>query len=471
MNASIRIDIVWLFSLGLALIVGWFVASGLWLGAVAAIAGIAVVLAAIRWPGMVPVIWVLGTPTLFVMVDNALMGVPLFTVERALYVLSATLFIARFLLKPGTMEKPIGVDKAMALYVLVMAVSWVTHLSDKTGTDVKNDIVLLLEAFLMPFSAYMMARNLNWSDRVTDRFLWALAFGVGGYLVAVGLLQYWLHWDFFLSIRSVNEHPDRVTGPFTNALEYGTVLMLVLLVAIYLFLRCRKALLRVALLMLMGGMVLGLVLSKGRAVWLSAPLALGMVFWRVPNARRFLLSAAAGLVVLTVLVGPVVTDPSALSRRLDSPEEYYNRMALWGTAGNMIAHAPLFGHGFGAETFLHNKARYYHSFNGVSAVWAAWPSVPHNELLNNAVMAGVFGLGACLLLWLRVWRTLGQAVTGRFPTPGRELAPFVQAGFLVVIINALFLDMMFLVYVPLLFYFLAGLALRPGLEHGSPGAR
>ena len=465
MGVSLRIDVVSLFALLLALAVAWCLASGFWIGAAAAIAAVAVTLCALTWPGLLPSVWLLGAPTLFVMVDNALQGIPVLYTGRGLFLVVAMFLAARFLLQPGSFARPGPVEKAIGFYLGVMILSFVAHLSTKTGADIKDDIVLMVEALLMPFTAFVVARNLDWDDATLDRFLWALVAGVGGYLVLVGFLQYAFRWEFFLNKRAWLEHPDRVTGPFVNALEYGIVLMLVLMAALYLYTRSRTTWTRVGLLALMGAMILALVLSKGRAVWLSIPFAFTLVFVRVPRLRRLIglgvvIGVAFGLVLL-----PLVADPSDLSRRLQSSEEYYNRMALWGTALNMIAHQPLTGYGFGAHTFLHHKADFYMPLAGVSAVWAAWPSVPHNELLHSIVLAGVLGGIACLVLAVTVWRSLTQAGKAPDRTARRDLAPFIQAGFLVVVINALFLDMMFLPYVPLLTYFLVGLVL--GRERGS----
>jgi len=95
-NSTLRIDVVWLFGLGLAFAVAWCVSTGLWMGAAVMIAGIGVLLCAMVWPGLLPSVWVLGTPTLFVIVDNALTGIPLLTVERALFFVIALLMAIRF---------------------------------------------------------------------------------------------------------------------------------------------------------------------------------------------------------------------------------------------------------------------------------------------------------------------------------------------------------------------------------------
>lgn len=459
-SEPIRIDIVSVFTLLLALAVAWSLATGLWIGAAAIVGAVAVALCALTWPGLLPILWILGTPTLFVMIDNALKGVPILTMERALFFAIATFLGARFLLRPGTLAEPGSVEKAMGLYLGVLVLTWLTHLSGKGAADLKDDFFLLLEAFVMPFTAFIVARNLDWDDRAVDRFAWALVLGVGGWLVATGLAQYALHWSFFIDNRTPIEHPDRVTGPFVNALEYGIVLVLVLMTTLYLYVRSRTIFARAGLLALMGAMLIALVLSKGRAVWLSVPLVFVLIFAKVPRLRKLIGIGAVIGVVAGLLLVPVIANPSDLGRRLGSSEEYYNRMALWGTALNMIAHGPLVGYGFGAHTFLHHKPDFYMPLAGVSAVWAAWPSVPHNELLHSAVLAGVFGVAGCVLLYASLWRSLGSA--GRAATPGarRDLAPFVQAGLLAMIVNALFLDMMFLPYVLLLCFFLAGLVLR-----------
>ena len=159
--------------------------------------------------------------------NNALASVPVLNVDRVLYLLVAGFLAIRVLRQPKSLQ-PLGhMEKVMGIYLTVVLLSWVTTLPDKDLVSFKQDADFLLTCFLMPFTAFLVARNTEWTRERITWCLWVLVGGVGTYLVVIGILQYAYGWDFFTPQGVKNIHTDRATGPFNNSLPYGMVLSII----------------------------------------------------------------------------------------------------------------------------------------------------------------------------------------------------------------------------------------------------
>jgi O-antigen ligase len=184
----------------------------------------------------------------------------------------------------------------------------------------------------------------------------------------------------------------------------------------------------------------------------------------------------AGLLTLQLAVqlflAPVVgLDQLGLRQRLTQPEQVYDRVAVSATASNMVEHRPLFGFGFGILTFNEDKADYYASWAGISPRWAVYPNNPHNDFLNVLVMMGVVGLFPYVALLWTSWQLLRRSRDRwqRSSLFDPELATFVQAVFLVLIIAGQMHSAMHMSYAQVLFFFLLGIAGR-GLAETAQAA-
>jgi len=421
-----------------------------------------------RLPLFLALTWVAGAQTIFVLGNDALAATPALNVTRLLWAILAASFLMRF--RRGQSSEPWGrVEKAMAIYAGILTLSWITTIPNKDAATLRQDGALLLDGVLMPLSAFLFARNVTWTRARVRTCLWLLAAGVGMYLVVTGLGEYAFTWKIFKPRTQVIVHSQRVTGPFTNALEYGMVASFVLLLTIFLETHTSSRAARLVLWLVAGGLVQGIVFSKGRAVWLAVPLVLGFVSLKYPRARR--LAVVVGLTLLAEVLLLRTNRVGGVSERLSEVNPLYNRIAAYVTATNMIIHKPIFGFGFGMSTFRTNKASYQTGWGPLSNEWVArwvrYPGVPHDEFLHVLVLTGAIGLGAYLsLLWV-IWRQLSACTAAR--AGAAALAPglvvLVQASLIVVLINALFMDVMYLSSMLILFYFLLGIALQTAEQH------
>lgn len=456
-----KLDIVWLFALLASTFFAYSIAKEFWVGVAGVLGGIVVVLVGISRPLLLTMAWLVGMPTLFVFGNEVLASIPILNVDRAVYLVVAGFFLARLIFRPDSLQKPSAAEKAMALYLAIILVSWATTVGEKPFRELREDIVLLLEAFFMPYTAFVLARNVDWTPALVKACLFALLF-VAAYQVMAGFAQYLFDLYVFHPQRFNLQHDDRLTGSFVNSLPYGILMSIFFFLILFLYLYSKDPLLRIALVGLGVAVLLCIVLSKGRGAWLGLVVGCVYVFLHCPRIRPVLGPAAVVALLGGPLVLPFVADLDALSARLTDAAPIFNRVALYATSIEMFKDRPWFGFGFGMETFNNYKGLYYESWAGVPAQYAAVVFVPHNEFLRIMVMMGLPGLLAYLLLLWTLYRPLAVAAR-RFAESDpftADLAVFLLAGFLVILVNMMFLDMMGVPPVLITSMFLYGMGIR-----------
>lgn len=420
-------------------------------------------------------VWAVGLITVFSVIDRALPRLPFISLDRVIWLVLMALLAFRWLNWPASRPRLGRLELAMAVYLAVILLAWLPTVPHKALSALRQDAWLLTEGVVIPFSALLLARSLDWPRDRLVACLWALAVGAGGFLAGLGILQYAFSWRLFQPLPSASsgDHVNRVAGTYGNAIAFGIVVALLLLLVLALYPHTLKPALKWVLLLVAGGLMLVLVFNASLAVWLATPIALAFALTRRPALLRPLLGAvlaAALLAVPAVLLShrsPAVraggAEESLLTPadRLGDSTSLESHFAANAIALNMALHRPIFGFGFGSTTFAEHKETYHPTWPNIPREWAAWPRVPHNEMLHMLVMAGLFGLAAYLALLWTTWRSLTWA---RASVPSEslraDLALFVQAAFVVVVVNALFLDTMYLSQVLVLFYFLLGIVLH-----------
>ncbi|MCG8354668.1 MAG: O-antigen ligase family protein [Kiloniellales bacterium] len=457
------IQLEWLFALLMATAFAYFVGTGFWVGAAGILGLVAFVLLILMRPDAITVIWFVGMPTIFIVGNNALSGIPFVTFDRLLFLAAFGLLVARLLVQPRSVQRIGPIEKSMALLLLVFIISWAFTMPGKSNELLWDDTAMLFDTYLMPFAAFLVARNIAWSEVTVKRFLWCFVLVVGSYLIVTGLLQYVLGMDFFMSKQHRNMHPDRMTGPFINALVFGIILASVFMMALWLFLHSKQPWQRLLLLGMIGGLCLCILLSKGRAVWLAMPIALGYLFLMDKRIRPLLIALA----LLAGLAAPpltfVMAERAALGERLGARSPVFNRVALYATAVDMIKERPIFGFGFGISTYGDHRTPFLTSWGDVPAQYSMDASIPHNEFLNVLVLVGVVGLVPFVILFWYCWRALARCHSGRDPCEphARDLALYVQAIFIIVVVNGQFMDVSrghFFLFTML--FFLMGMVVR-----------
>lgn len=412
--------------------------------------------------------WIVGMSTVFPLGNDALEAVSVFTFDRIAFLVVAALFALLVLRTPALLRRLGRVEAMVAVYLLWVLGSWLTTLDYKDAVDVKRDGNLLLNCFLMPYLAFLIARHGGWTrDRVMMSALVA-AGAIGAYLVITGAIQSLFDWRFIVAQAHQEVHRSRARGPFENAILYGVTLALLLPLTVTLREYQARRSVRVGLIVLCIGIIEAVVLSRVRVVWVALPLGL---FWLAARSLRLRRAAiVAGLAVLAAVgLGMAGVDATRLARPSGAARQHgasvgeralesgpiYNRVAVYATALNMIRHRPLLGWGFGAHTFTEWRDDYYASCCGVSWQWAVVCAVPHNEALNLLLLLGLVGLLIYLGVVRELWRLLSLPVADPF---ARDLLACGQAALLLVAMTALMHDTMYMAPVQMLLFFVIGLA-------------
>lgn len=414
-------------------------------------------------------LWLLGQPVLFVFPNNLAEGIPFLTVERGLFMLLVGLMILHALTR-SPLARPLNRLEWIVLGFLgVLVASFLATLPLKDMKIVRSDLALIFQCYLMPWLSILIARRIDWTELDVLRLL-RLMTVCGVLLVAIGVLQYFLRIQWFTPKYFEVIHEGRTTGTFGNAAEYGSVLGGMALLTLAQFSLARNAFFRLVLLGCCGAMLGGVLLALTRSPLVGVAAGLLVVFLGDRRVRPFLgLMAVFGLIVGAVAV-PLVMDTSALMARMEEMEPIYNRIALFATAGKMIAAFPLTGVGFGRYAFSEYKTDYLTGIGEVGAEWAATIGIPHLEYLHIAVLTGVVGIvfyllaiGACIGTLWRIYRSPAATLFAR------TLALYVLAVLASLLVNGLFVDFMAYNYFAAMTYFMVGVAsvVRPGTGEAS----
>lgn len=458
--------------LGLLLLFSLMLAGADWLGAGVILGGLVFLVLILRDVRLLAVIWLVGSPTIFVFPNNFLAALPFATVERLLFAaLFGVMILARvFNRRPSV---PFSfVEKTMLLFLVVLALSLASTLLDKTLPMVRMDVALFVQGYAMPMLSFFIARRLEWSERTLALILKLLVVA-GVFLAIVGLLQHFLGFRLFVPTYMEVIHKGRITGTFASALEFGCVMSGFIVLTLLLFVRARDALQRSMLLAAAAVMLASLAFALTRAPIVALMIALGVLVIKDRRIRPLLLAGLVTGSALIIVAFIFVFDPSEFVRRATDMSPIYNRLALFATTVNMFVHNPILGVGFGRYGFADAKAAYITDFGPISAQWAADAGIPHFEYLHIAVLTGAFGGMLYLLVLYGSYRSLGDLIT----RPGvssfkRDCALYIRAVFLVYLLNGLTADIGFFNYFGILVFFLIGIltVLREDADPAPRGA-
>lgn len=182
-----------------------------------------------------------------------------------------------------------------------------------------------------------------------------------------------------------------------------------------------------------------LVATMARAAW--GALAVGLAAWGAAAGARRLREASWRLALLALLcaavtravlgAGPAGTAGPVLAH-VPSQGTAIQRLFLWRTVVPLVVRRPLLG--WGPETLAevypaYDDPRFTQVFPE-ARMQRLIVDRPHNDLLQQAVSAGLIGAAAYGWLWLAMLRTAWQAArpAAGAPGPGPWSAPGSKAG-------------------------------------------
>lgn len=444
----------------LAGVLGGLAGAGMWLEAVIVVAAVGFLLLLTAGPWMMALAWMIGVPVVGAFANNVLQVLPFVRLERLGGGLLFVMMVWQVAFRRQARVPFSAMEKRLLAFLSVAGLSVLLVVRGKTGGEwLHDDFSFYFDGYLLPMSAYMLARRLEWSEARLRLLLNLLALA-GFYLATTAFLETLLAIDWFIPKNTAVIHTiERATGTFGNAAEYGVVISSLFVLCILMLTRAMNPGQR----LLFGGLLVwilaAVVLSKTRAAWVGLVLSVGLLYMLDRKSRPLLTLMGFAGALGVVLAVPFLLSMHGFEARLTDTGPIYNRIAGWATAVNMMLQNPLLGIHMSRYAFGMNRGEYATSLGDVSGAWIRELAVPHNEFFNVGAMTGVLGF----VLYLRVFAGVLGELRGIWrapasPEPVRVFAVHVAAVWLGWLVNANFSDFANFHYINILVFFLAGTA-------------
>ena len=433
-----------------------FIGAGAIVMSAIILALVLVVVAVMLGPQFIIASWLVGSPTVFGFPNQILRPLPFVTMERLLLViLIAMVFLKYAFTKKKTEWLPLETTIIVFLTYALISLSLHTNIA-----MLSQDGWLWIQ-YLIPMTSFIISRRIEWSDSGL-RALLALLTITGVFIASIGILQSLFGINIFtMNYQTITAgHVTRAYGTFSNAHTYVATLFIFLTVTLLQFNLYKDAFIRFILLTAMAVIAVGIVLGETRGPWIGAALGFIIIFIKHPQARPLmLLGGLAGIFIGMAVFVVMIDQLDSFISRVTNIGTLAGRFATWATAINMISDYPVFGVGFGDSAYLLHKRDYITGIGGLSAQYAVYLGIPHNEYLYVTVMLGVLGLILFLMILIGLTKLMFQIYrTQSKDHLRRHLALYTAAIIIGLMFNSFFSDTYMQDYFWMLAYFLAGIA-------------
>lgn len=431
----------------------------LWLETLVALVGLCFLLAVVFQPLIGLLAWLVAAPVLNYYVRIPFpAGVPDVTFQRMVVGLLLVVVFTPVILGRKPFPRMGGTGKAM------LAFSAIGLVLCFVGTPpVTRNLELFFRAYPMAFLIYFITTQVVRSDRDIRTALWLVAL-LAAYLSAIGIYQRFTGNVLFVPASAdLNStylwQVGRATGPFSSSVEFGAVVAAGLL-AIFLLVGHRRNDLQAAVLWLVVPLTaLAMLYSYTRAVWLGFLLAAVGTYGWAPRLRRLLARTALLGAVAAAIATPILWSDTLFAARVQAVNPLTGRLLMYPTALRMAIHRPLFGYGVSPTTFGQARGEFFGSFAGIGTSTGQYLNPPHNELLHVLVLTGFVGLAAYVAIYVTLWRRSRRLKELLAPgdTFGQSCLAFYRGVFILLFVNAFFIDLVFLTYLTTFAFFIFGL--------------
>jgi O-antigen ligase len=432
------------------------------------------VIAVMLGPQFIAAGWLIGSPIIFGFPNQILRALPFVTMERLLLF---TLVVMVFLQYAFSKRKTqwLALEITMLVFLVYALVSLALHTNE---IRYRNDGWLWVQ-YLLPMAGFIVSRRIEWTDMGLKILLAALTF-TGVSVAIIGILQSRFGIDVFTTnYQTITAgHTARAYGTFTNSHTFVASLFIFLTISLLQYTIYKDSIMRFVLIIAMGVIAVGIVLGASRGPWIGAALAFMIIYIKHHQVRPLLIIGGfIGIIVGTILFVTMIEHLDGFINRVMNFGTLAGRAAIWATAVNMISDNPLFGVGFGSGSFSLHKAEYITGIGSLTAQYAVYLGIPHNEYLHVAVMLGVTGLILFLMILIRLVKLMFQIFRDKNKNSlRRHLALYTGAIIIALMFNSFFSDTFVQDYFWSLAFFLAGIVAgslefahgqTAGNEHGG----
>ncbi len=307
--------------------------------------------------------------------------IPDITTERIIWIV---LFIILFFgVTIRTMKFDIGstkIDITMFIFCIYLLISMIV--ADTIYVQGQGlTLSFFLSEYAMPFSMFFLAKHIiNDEQKIKKMFIFFTIIGV--YLGITGIFEY-LKLDYLVFPPYIMEtygiHHGRARGPFLAASTNGWVLGMIIFMTLHLLLHSNKKWIKRFCTVSLILMLITLLLTLTRSVWIGFILASLVIPIFSPQIRKaFFVSILALLLLFSILVSlgefkyhdvddrdiSERTDLSIsekISTRAGRKGTLEGRMTLYGIGWRMFLEKPVFGHGY--KSYMKSNIYKIHQIN------------------------------------------------------------------------------------------------------------
>lgn len=319
-----------------------------------------------------------------------------------------------------------------------------------------------LNGYLIPLTLYVIARNLDYTERsVRHILIFFVVFGI--YLAATGVMeglgQYSFLFPRYIADPKIGLHFGRARGPMVQSVSYGVYLSTCML-AVWLLRDHISAKWRPALYLLLPMFLAAVFFTKTRTVWLGAGGSLLVVLWLTLHGRARTI-VIAGLFAAALLGGVSKLDGIIGLKREGTVQDTRNSVSMRASfayvSWKMFLDSPLVGHGF--TQFKEAKLDYLGDRNVDLVLESIRDYDHHNTFLSVLVDLGIVGFIPFLAMYY-YWTRDSWQLAHRAEPPWAKSLGILFLG--VIVISWMQMFGHEITYTPidhLLIFFVAGMAM------------
>ncbi|MBI2425474.1 MAG: O-antigen ligase family protein [Candidatus Hydrogenedentes bacterium] len=218
-------------------------------------------------------------------------------------------------------------------------------------------------------------------------------------------------------------HESVRSGSFYGSTPLGALMVLGLGPALGLMMSTGWRVNQGILLLVAAALITAAVFTNTRASWLAIALLLAVVFLGVRKSVPFVAVTVAGMIVFTVILGPIVAKRMQTLEISKSESSLLERVQYYTTAMHIFKHRPVTGLGWGRyfdENLILLNERYIPAnLPNLPVHMKAPEATVHSAYLQLLVKGGIVTLGAFLVLMYLCARGAWRAYRQGSGNPGR----------------------------------------------------
>lgn len=382
-------------------------------------------------------------------------GLPDLYVDRVAMIWLVVIFSIKSVVERKTMRPPFLLDTLLIVNALYLFLYIGFHNFDHFN--------LWTKSYLMPYTAFFMAKNIVTNQKLMRSFLIMLAV-INVYYAVTSIAEKFqitqLVWPKSILYTETVWH-DRSNGPFAHAPLFGTVMGMILPVYLYLIATTKNRVFQVANYVALALGFAGLYFTYTRGSWLAGIGALLVAV--IVNRRHYLKVITPVLVVvplLAVFVLGIGKDP-VMKVRVENEDTMASRVAVAVTALRMWRDNPLVGVGF--FRYRYERLNYIDPvdvpvFGTVRVANFRHTSI-HDIYLGPLAETGLVGTLLQIFIYLMIFKAFFRQYRNRHGPPHFRyyILPVFGGMFIGYLIGGIAIDYRFFSAVGAIFYSAAGI--------------